>query len=733
MIMLAQPLPDYLHKNALIADATRTGPDKNLPAVDRVCWVDAENDAVGLIEVTDINALPRVEYISEIVKGFKEGSLRIWSEDTWSAPLLQIVDSDSEKKKKRIRDNIERAKNHFKKIEDLLKNHLYELFDPSNRGKLIRELVENKVTTKPSAMKYIRLYFRRGMVINALATDHDNCGAPGVVRNPGKEKRGRKPKPENRTAEKPGINIDEKTRLILEQAWETFRVKKKYKIAKAYRSMLERHFSIGYTVELGKITPIFPPEDELPTIGQFKYWGTRNRAKRLDAIASVSQHKVHLKHRETFGSSREGIIGPGSQFQVDATGGLVHLVARDDPQVRIGKAVMYGICDAYSQLVPGWVTALENASYAVLATVFERAFTDKVEYCKRLGIEITSDEWPFFICDAVLGDCGSELLGMQADNLTNAFGFRFLDTATGRADWKAYIERQFGHFKENLRDVSGASWKQKERGEPDPRDTACWTLDDQELLATHHVLTFNHSYIVKDHIHEIHLLALSLATTPINFWNWGVMNITGIGRYFSKEQVRAAVLPKANVPATRDGLKFKDLQYYSSVLKGKGEFLRGTGHKRNRFMISYDPRDLSEIWLLDSNYRLVDVCPLTSKYKHLRGISLWELEAIRSAKASIQVDANTRRLEHQAALDKVQAEIEKKAKERHAAAGGGKVVYDQQAHKKEQAERRTENAWTNNVAPSKKSTDRSEPSIGYKYIPEPDYSDALDEPEEVLS
>ncbi|MDF1688368.1 MAG: transposase [Cycloclasticus sp.] len=720
--MSAQQDRLQLVRNQLIVDMSRNSSIDEIPVVDRVIWVDEGLNTIGLFEVTDPQSLPRIERLEEIVEGLHEGQMRILKEDSWlPTPNLVVRTKNQEFSKKEMRA-IAFAESRFNLVESLFSTYERELFDPKCRGKIIRKLVDSQNVSKPTAYTYLRTYFKGGMCMNAFLPEHHLCGAPGVVRVAGTKKRGRPPKLENRTKEKPGINIDSKTASFLKSGWLKFRVKEKRDIAEARDKTLEHYFAIGYKMLRGGKEPILPDDEMLPTKSQFIYWGTRGRNLRHDALSNVRAKDFNLKNRSALGSARSGVNGPGDVYQVDASGGLVHLVAKENRGVRIKKAVVYVVIDTYSQLVTGWCCVLENSSYAVLAMALESAFTSKVAACKRLNIEIQEEDWPAsLVCTAVLGDKGPELMGHQSDNACAALKFDFKNTPTGRADWKPYVERIFGHIKKNLADIPGATVGPKKRASLDEAENATLNLDEFEEIFVSNLISFNHSHIVRDHVDEVHLQAEGLAPTPINYWNWGLKNRSGLGKAFPAEYIRSSLLPKAEVSAEKGGLKFKELRYQSAKLLADGSFWQGTNHRSKRYQIAFDPRDLSEIWLIDGRGKLVETCPLTQKYAHFRGISYWELINIRVDSVHIKNKAKGRATEERCGLYDRKDKIIKNAKQDRASIDVKKAIFNDGARRKEQGVRRSKTSWTG--LPDKREEGEAVEFNDFNYIPAPDYDE----------
>lgn len=714
-----------LIRNLLLVDHTLPSDYDDLPVVDRVCWVSPLENLVGLIQVTCISAYPRIEMLSDVENQLKAGERRVLGTDGWAARPIVVEKTDNEREAAKKRRQCAQTARLFKKLRFLFEDHERELFDSDARGRLLRAQVKAGLGTEPFLRKHIRRYYQYGMCQAALHRRYEKCGkkngVKGQAHEAGAKKRGRPCSAKNRSPEAVGINIVGNYRKRLEEAWDKFKVKENLSLKSAYAKTLEVYFSDGYRIEAGIVLPILPPLETLPTEGQFQYWGQRGRNPRKDKLRAVAVKDYNLNHRGLTGSARHGVTGPAAQFQVDATKSLVYLVARASPVTRIGTAILYGVEDTYSQLVVGWVLCLENAQYGVFAVALERAFTDKREYLERLGIPIEWSDWPSAITpDEVLGDHGPELMGHQSDHIASALQVQLTNTGVGRADWKPYIERLFGHTKGALRDIPGAiPRKPRRRGEPDVRNAACLTLNDLEKLIVRYFLHFNHTHDMSKHPDAVHLLAEGLLPTPINLWEWGRKHRSGAGRAHDPERVRAAVMPKATVPATGEGLAFQGLRYGSKRLSEDGAFLRRTGLKHAKYRVAYDPRDLSEIWLLDDQYRLIERCPLTPKYAHRAGMSLWELQELDKQAAPIRSQRKRSALERDAGYQRFKKNTVKEAKDRQQAYGSSTPVYDEDEAFAEKAERRSETAWTRVDPEPNQQT--SAPYL--TYVPGPTYDD----------
>ena len=66
-------------------------------------------------------------------------------------------------------------------------------------------------------------------------------------------------------------------------------------------------FRQGWELRNGVMAPILPPAEELPTLGQFRYWYGKERG----LVKKITSR----------------VYGPGSEWQIDVTVGDVYLVS----------------------------------------------------------------------------------------------------------------------------------------------------------------------------------------------------------------------------------------------------------------------------------------------------------------------------------------------------------------------------------------------------------------------
>ncbi len=532
--------------------------------IERICWMRPDDDFIGLINIKDLNANPRIDSLKKIKELVTENALQTSSSDQIViSPLLSTDIGDK---------YFARAKELYDLFTPFFHENQVELFTEGMRYRVIKK---NRVTLQVglnTVLKYLRRYYQKGMTLDAFVPEYAKCGGAGKERRSIK-KLGRPVSPENIGGYSDGMPLSKKDKENLKKGWKKFAGVKKETFQGAYEKTLKEFFFHEIRVlPNGKIERVIDPEKPIPSFTQFTYWGTKKLSKKAIRLKKSSEIEIELNHKPIMNSSRVK-EGPGTQYQVDGTGGLVYLVAPWDETKIIGKAQIYGVQDNYSQLVVGWSVVIDNASYATLMLALECAFTDKddlpadlnEELCERLGLPCGSPLMPKgVVCDELLGDGGPELVGEQSSRLVERGLFSWATAKPRAANWKAYIERFFGHLKAKLNQIPGAADRYRKRGVKAPSELACLTPSEFKSLIIQAIIQYNHSYTVKDHPDAISLARAGYdCCTPINLWEWGSRHRSGSGRSYPKTFIRSVLLPRVDASISSKGIKANNLYYIS--------------------------------------------------------------------------------------------------------------------------------------------------------------------------
>ncbi len=150
--------------------------DVDSSKVYRVLWIDDGNVIAYLIDIYHDNALPFGEGMKNLFDGFVSGRF-----SKVVAPNLISVIACEELSEKEIliRDKA------WNKIKELVKREP-EIYKRKERGKLIKGIIGQQDVSNKTIYKYLKRYWQRGKVKDALIPDYKNCGNKGVEKNWGR-------------------------------------------------------------------------------------------------------------------------------------------------------------------------------------------------------------------------------------------------------------------------------------------------------------------------------------------------------------------------------------------------------------------------------------------------------------------------------------------------------------------------------------------------------------------
>ena len=118
----------------------------------------------------------------------------------------------------------------------------------------------------------------------------------------------------------------------------------------------------------------------------------------------------------------------------------------------------------------------------------------------------------------------------------------------------------------------------------------------------------------------------NVPSIPMKIWDWGIANRGGTLRTVPEDVLKLALMPTDIATVTEKGIKFKDMYYVSSeMLKGQA-FVRARANGTWRVKISYDPRDLSYIYVHDENLYDYQKCFLADSSNRYKNKALEEIE-----------------------------------------------------------------------------------------------------------
>jgi hypothetical protein len=227
----------------------------------------------------------------------------------------------------------------------------------------------------------------------------------------------------------------------------------------------------------------------------------------------------------------------------------------------------------------------------------------------------------------LLGDRG-ELLSKNADTLVNMFGIRIVNAPPYRADLKGIIEQHFRTINTNAVALLPGSVKpdMSKRGGHDYRLDATLNVRSLTEIIIRCVLYYNRFQYMASFEKSAAMMAAGVDAIPIKLWEWGIENYSGALRAVPEEIVRFAVLPTANATVTEKGIRFKGLYYACDRAKSEMWFEKARAKKYWPVTVSYDTREMTNIYVWNSGSKTYDVCYLLDWNSKNAGKTLAEIE-----------------------------------------------------------------------------------------------------------
>ncbi|MBD7911971.1 Mu transposase C-terminal domain-containing protein [Clostridium cibarium] len=580
----------------------------------RVICIDDSKEFCYIVKLTGDTAIPKYMSMNEM-KYLRDNNYLIRVTDPFAK---SIIEEDISDEQKLIRDE------YWEVVENIWYENKKEFLDKRSRNKIITNTSIKFDKNEKQVRRIITRFFQRGMTKNSLLFDYENSGARGKVRRAGGKKRGRKRACEKDGQIIEGINIDEVALNIIKTSIRLFYSKKEKKsLSDAHKYMLVKFYSDKLIFNNQKRNFVWD-KSRIPTYREFVYWYHKFEDKKEDMLNRESKRYYELHKRELLANSTMDTFGPGSRYEIDATVADVYLVSRIDHKKIIGRPVVYVVIDVFSRLVCGIYIGLEGPSWLGAMMALDNVVEDKVEFCSRYGIEITSEKWPnSFLSEKILADRG-EFEGYNVENLINNLNVKIENTAPYRGDLKGIVERNFRTINERIKHMTpGAIAKEyRERGDRDYRLDAVLDINEFTSIIIHEVIHHNNS-IISNYPMDVELIKAEIAPVPCLIWNWGIANRRCAFKYVEKDIVRLNLMYRKKISITRKGIQFNSKMFYSCELAiQEGWFLKRVNEKIN---IVYDPREMNFIYIPINNGREFIKCNLLDKCSRYRDLSIEEI------------------------------------------------------------------------------------------------------------
>lgn len=338
---------------------------------------------------------------------------------------------------------------------------------------------------------------------------------------------------------------------------------KKKNLKNCYTLMLAKY----YCDEKGQLLP------EHPSLYQFRYFFRKYNQKSKELISRNGLSFYQRNQRPLIdGNGVQGFSVTVGMGMVDATVCDIYLVNKNESaEVAevIGRPVLTLCVDAFSGLICGYSLELEGGIYSV-RNMLVNVIADKVELCRKFGIEISNAQWPSQRLPLKLvTDQGSEYKGCNLEQLAD-LGIEIINLKSYRAELKGTVEKAFdliqGYMEPYLKGFGYVEPNtQEKRGLHDYRKDACLTLKQYEKILLHCIIFFNSSRVIENFRLTEEMITDNLRPIPCEIWAWAEEHFGSNTIDISREQLIQVLLPRITATFTIHGLKVNGMYYHNKL------------------------------------------------------------------------------------------------------------------------------------------------------------------------
>ena len=602
--------------------------DQQVP-VYRIVWCKPGSEICYMIQMGCDNGMPRVANSSKVIASILNGTFKVLDPDDF-VRVCSLNASDKQK---------ERTKFLFDSLKDLIRNEP-ECFDPAFRSKTLSIISKQTGMRRDTLYVALRRYWQYGKTAIAMAPDFkgrgqrkqevnkvgDDDNSTNMDEPHCERKRGRH-------GAFHGVGVSGRAcQDIFELVLSTHPfAKMKRKLKDLYKYMIRSFYSGSAAYEV-------------PSYKQFLYYKNKKRHEFLKRLFGSREFKKN--YRGLTKDYLEGIHGPGSQFEIDATVADAFVIAQclygqftdfshqeltetelnNITNMVVGRPIVYAVRDAYSRLVVGLHIGIEGPGWMDAMSAMESAMTNMRSLLTLYNIDKTDLVLPDELCIEDVFPCSGipeKLLGdnevFDSKHLPEGLlelGVAVETAPVHRPDLKAIVERFFGLVQDIVKPHSPSIPLKPgdTRMKSDPRKRACLTLRDYVIVFVNACIKIN-TGIIESYPMTTEMVKDGLVPTPVNLWNWGIKNKTGLINKPPMVEFLSATLKRKKVTATREGLRFyKNLFYTCSTGEAEHWFYKGAPKRTVELL--FDPRKMDEVYFYNQKNEL-EKCSMAGRSKRL--------------------------------------------------------------------------------------------------------------------
>ena len=369
---------------------------------------------------------------------------------------------------------------------------------------------------------------------------------------------------------------------------------------------------------------------EYPSFNQFRYFYRKTRKLENFYIKRDGIKDYQRNNRPLVGNGVQEFAPAIGTAMLDSTICDIYLV--DDVGRLIGRPVLVAACDANTSMCLGYSLLLEGGTYS-LQKLMLNILEDKIFLCKRMGINITSEQWNVRELPRVMvTDGGSEYKGQTFSQIAE-LGVTLVNLPPYRPDLKGSVEKLFDLVQNSYKDVLKGKGvimpDYQERGAHDYRKDAVMTLSEFERIVVRCIVYYNCERVIKNFPYTSKMLEAGVKPYANEIWNFKKNDDADNLISVTQKELILTLLPRTTGKFTRFGLKVNHLRYYAEGYTER--FLEG-----GDVIVSYNPDNCGKVWLKEVDGTFVEFALIERRYDNM---SLSEVKELKQKQKQIENDA----------------------------------------------------------------------------------------------
>lgn len=378
-------------------------------------------------------------------------------------------------------------------------------------------------------------------------------------------------------------------------------------IQNAYDHIIQNHYT-KQVIEDGVLSLVEEDTENIPTYKQFYYFVRKNTTKRQLDLIKTSAQEVRNNKRLLLSDTQYGVYGPGDLVEIDACEVDVSLVDIYNPDNTVARPILYLMIDVATRMILAISVAFENNSVLGVTNLFLNLSDDKVEYCKKFGINLDPSLWKSNIIPRrIRFDRGAECRSNQLEKILNKLNIERELVTGGTGSLKGNVEQSFHqmHMAQNyLLEDKGLIEK---RYDSKHHKEACLTIHEYTKIVINFVLAHNQS-LIRNYKSTKDMIVNGIPAIPVKLWDY-LASKSGLPRQITTRNVnqfRYDLLQEFEAKVSREGISFIGGHlYYNEDDEKLQEMMYDVGDTKQKFPVRYDPRNMNYLYYLQDNKLMV--------------------------------------------------------------------------------------------------------------------------------